>query len=936
MLFSEILAKTSRNNKTLIIECFFRNNFKNEELNFCFEEKKNALLFVVNNGSRDIARGALIIDFKGFNSSWYLELFGFEKKEGKLYMFCDVLMYDAYATSTFFPVEGLKIPSIDWSVFDPSIEYTLETLPRMESYCNEVLSESRAFFSRSNSGAIELFSAFNTIPIVLSLKKEIFNNKNVAILIPTIREFNDYVSYFLENKITCGAVIKEKDIENKEVGILKTSNQIQEFIKNNINSVILVYLPMADRLARIKEDYQNKIDLLVFDRCDYFFYPEIFSSKSIEVEKLKDIKSVKKLYIHSTFFKKEEIDNAPSFFSYSYKDAIKENILEKFDIFIRIVPKSDDADSLENSEECRIDKSIEDLNETLKLFNPKYKETLAIKAGSQKERVIETVASKIVAFLKPTRNKSEFRNTLKNKLGDDAHHYVLDVDQDENNQMVENFNKESNKSILYAEKIDFMQANQINADIFYFSEEIVDFRKDIGSLFRQICQKSTRKKCCVFTIPIHIKDDQRILITKKVQKNIDDIFSLLEYFRECSGNSALLDEVSFLQTKEELENPSVKKIINKIQSVFFDIDSTDSIDNATEKKNIEFIALCDKSGESIFKYSSYGILSHRDAWVWANSKNELETLMSSAIQIYNESLKKGECIERAISLDDKKIDFLWSAPLKKSLKNKIQASDFDPSKIRIGYHRPFIKKYCYFDKFWIDQIGMNPTIFPENETENLILVLDKNNFRSCVSDTFVNAHFYRTTNIYPLYILNKQGKRECSISQKTLELFRKKYENNQISVENIFYYVFAVLQNEEFFYNQKHSIPLLDNFYKYADYGKRLANLYLEKKGNVKNPSIEIKTKNPHYEIEELKINKQDCTIVYNETITISKIPPFFFRSSKNSRSLAYLFYKNYSNTQGKNGFLSGEYVYNHLLDTINTAQQIEECIKAIKSLNKK
>lgn len=934
MLFSEILAKTSRSNQALIIECFFRNHFKNEELSFCFEEKKSALLFVVNNGSRDIARGALIIDFKEFA---YDKLFGFERKEGRLYMFCNALMYDAYATSTFFPIEGLKIPSIDWSFFDPSIEYTLETLPKAGSYCNEILSESRIFFTQKDSGAIELFSAFDSIPIVLSLKEEIFNNKNVVILVPTIRGFNDYVSSFLKNNITCGAVIKEKDIENKEVRILKTSKQIQEFIKNNTGSVTLVYLPLADRLVRVKKEHQNKIDFLIFDRCDYFFHPEIFGSKSIELEKLANIQAKKKLYLHSTFFKKEEVNNIPSFFSYSYKDAIKEKVLDKFDILIRIEQKPDDAENFESSEGYRIDKSIEVLNNTLALFDQKHKRALAIGVKNNERKMLKSDASKVVAFLKPTKNKTEFRNTLKNKLGDEAHHYVLDVNQDECNQMLESFNKESNKSILYAERTDFMETNQVDADVFYFGEEFVDVKKDIGGLFKQICQKSTRKKCCVFTIPICVKDDQRILITKKVQKNIDDIFSLLNYFVECSGNTAMLNEVAFLQSEEELNNPSIKKIMDKIQDDFFDTLSIGNTNNTSEKKDAEFIPLYDKSGESIFKYSSYGILSHRDVWVWANSKNELETLMRGAIQIYNESLKKGECIEGAISLNDKKIDFLWSSPLKKSLANGIQANDFDPSKIRIGYHRPFIEKYCYFDKFWIDQIGLNPMIFPEDDAENLILVFDKNSLRTCVCDTFVNSHFYRTTSIYPLYMLNKQGERECSISQNTLELFRKRYSNNQISVENIFCYVFAVLQNGEFFYNQKYSIPLLDEFYKYVDYGKKLIDLYLGKVKVAKNPEVKIEnTQNPHFEINELKIDKQKRRIVYNETITISNIPLCFFRSSRNSRSLAYLFYKNYSNTQGKSGFLKGKDIYNHLLDTIYTAQQIEECINAIKSLNKK
>jgi predicted helicase len=236
-----------------------------------------------------------------------------------------------------------------------------------------------------------------------------------------------------------------------------------------------------------------------------------------------------------------------------------------------------------------------------------------------------------------------------------------------------------------------------------------------------------------------------------------------------------------------------------------------------------------KEGNAIFRLFSRGVETGRDEWVYDHNKNNLNTKMSVLIDKYNHSL---------IS---KKMDFYikWTSSLESAFKaNKkiifqnelIKKSDYRPFCNVFYYSEPYLSHRLTKNHFEIfgDQLDKDNILFAVNSTGN------SKGFFLLASNRIVDLHFTGDSQCIPLFVYDKNGEKQENITDWALQQFTQKYNNQQITKEQIFYYVYAVLHAPAYrmAYEQNLKrdfprIPFYADFNKYAAAGKQLADLHI-------------------------------------------------------------------------------------------------------------
>ncbi|GHR80493.1 hypothetical protein VN0647_09490 [Helicobacter pylori] len=185
--------------------------------------------------------------------------------------------------------------------------------------------------------------------------------------------------------------------------------------------------------------------------------------------------------------------------------------------------------------------------------------------------------------------------------------------------------------------------------------------------------------------------------------------------------------------------------------------------------------------------------------------------------------------DKEITTDKTKI--AWTDNLKNNLIKNKNLQESHEKHIRLAMYRPFNKQWLYWDKDWIKRQGQFSKIFPDKSAQNVVIntgVDNGKNFSALVSD------FISSCQVYPLYYYDDWGNRHYAISGYALNLFRKHYENNAITEEEIFYYIYAILHHKGYLEKYKNSltkedprIALSKDFKELSILGKELAKLHL-------------------------------------------------------------------------------------------------------------
>jgi predicted helicase len=162
---------------------------------------------------------------------------------------------------------------------------------------------------------------------------------------------------------------------------------------------------------------------------------------------------------------------------------------------------------------------------------------------------------------------------------------------------------------------------------------------------------------------------------------------------------------------------------------------------------------------------------------------------------------------------------------------------------------------------------------------------------NCIPD----LHLTGDSQCFPFYTYNEDGtNRKENISDWALKEYQEHYKDENITKWDIFYYIYGVLHKPE--YKTKYAanlrrelprIPYYDDFWKYSEAGKKLADLHVnyETQPEYYLEKIEAPGKQLDYRVEKMKYNRDKTAIIYNDFLTLAGIPIETFEYKLGNRS---------------------------------------------------
>lgn len=325
----------------------------------------------------------------------------------------------------------------------------------------------------------------------------------------------------------------------------------------------------------------------------------------------------------------------------------------------------------------------------------------------------------------------------------------------------------------------------------------------------------------------------------------------------------------------------------------------------------------DTKTQTFFVLNSMGVGSSRDAWVYNSSKKFLIQNMQKTISFFNNQIDTFQ-EEKKKKPETKLNDFIDKDPTKiswsSSLIPKVESGDkatFEEDKIFKASYRPFFKQFLYFGDKMIHRRGQFSEIFRGKSLVINISSTDKG-FGLLITDGISDIHFNGDTQSFPLYYYEEKDKKQKSLFDGTAEdefikrdgisnfIYEqaKKLYGNNVSREDIFYYVYGILHSKDYQISFENDLskmlprlPLLDEpreFWKFSKAGRELAELHINYETVPAYPDVTIQgEESQFFKVEKMRFPKKDQkdTINFNSKIIITNIPEKAYEYQVNGKS---------------------------------------------------
>jgi predicted helicase len=333
---------------------------------------------------------------------------------------------------------------------------------------------------------------------------------------------------------------------------------------------------------------------------------------------------------------------------------------------------------------------------------------------------------------------------------------------------------------------------------------------------------------------------------------------------------------------------------------------------------------------AIFRTYSLGVSTNRDSVVYGFDTERLSKRVEQFVEDYNAELHRWQKNGRPKDLDaflqtDK---VKWSRDLKLKLAAGVEIT-FDARAIRDVVYRPFSKLKLYAEHPVIDRPGKFSESFPSEKScaENRMICISDVGLRSpfscLMTDHMADLHLCASTDgfqCFPLYTYAKDTKeRRDNVTPKSLALFQSFYDDDAITREQIFHYIYALLHHSvyrtRYAENLKRDLPriplvgvvanakggalvsffALSNieakqggakarhdpdvsatlFHAFADAGRKLADLHVNYDSAELFPLTQQETEGVKldWRVDAMKLSKDRQRLFYNDFLTLSGIP---------------------------------------------------------------
>jgi len=328
----------------------------------------------------------------------------------------------------------------------------------------------------------------------------------------------------------------------------------------------------------------------------------------------------------------------------------------------------------------------------------------------------------------------------------------------------------------------------------------------------------------------------------------------------------------------------------------------------------------DKTTATLFENYTRGLETGRDAWVFNSSKDMLKNKVTSMVDFYNEEVdrflqatpevdtkSRAATVADFVNKDAAKIS--WTRGLRNDCAKGKLARLNETGFISCLY-RPFTKQHGYFDRMLNAYVNQLPRMFPEAASENLVIGVsgsgEKVPFSALISNHVPSLHCMdiEGSQCFPLYLYDEAAqaskddlfaepiegglRRRDAITDTGLSYFESAYPSEQLSKQDLFYYVYGILHSpdyrERFADNLSKELPRIPAVKKVADFwafskaGRALADLHLNYETVELYPLI-IESKDSltdaDYRVEKMRFSKKGdkTTVIYNHRITLKGIP---------------------------------------------------------------
>ena len=355
-----------------------------------------------------------------------------------------------------------------------------------------------------------------------------------------------------------------------------------------------------------------------------------------------------------------------------------------------------------------------------------------------------------------------------------------------------------------------------------------------------------------------------------------------------------------------------------------------------------------KSGKldnAIFGLYSLGLGTNRDAYLYNFSREACAENAERMTHDYLSALSELEqnsdlTVNEAAGKHSSNIK--WNDDLKKKLQRKIQTK-FENRYIRKVVYRPFIAMNCFANYTFMQRKFQMDRIFPDGSSENRVICVPgkgwKNHFSVLVTDTLTDLNLNEAgTQCFPRWrypqpanaqqITSRyEPERIDNISDTALRAFRDHYNNNTITKDDIFDYVYGILHapsyREQFAYDLSKMIPRIPfapGFRAFAEAGKALAELHLNYETCERSPNLSVEPRSndlfweekpEHFRLGTRAMRFADKntkdTLIINEHVLLSGIPKEAHGYMVNSRTPLEWFMNRYkiSLPEKNNGILN-------------------------------
>ena len=344
-----------------------------------------------------------------------------------------------------------------------------------------------------------------------------------------------------------------------------------------------------------------------------------------------------------------------------------------------------------------------------------------------------------------------------------------------------------------------------------------------------------------------------------------------------------------------------------------------------------------KADDAIFKLFSNGYKTGRDVYVYSFSRDACAENARKMVDDYLGALRELEDSKSPdLTVDEvarrHSSNLRWDQELKNNLRRR-KALAYASDKVWTTQSRPFVKQHCYVEYLLAQRKYQMDRIFPNSASENRAICVpgvgSTKPFSALVVDTMPDLNLLPAGGqCFPRYRYQRyadpQGElpgiksdleRNDNISDTALRAFRVRYNDNTVTKDGIFDYVYGVLHAPSFrkrfvndLVNELPRIPFAPDFHVFAKAGRELAELHLGYETCEEYPLdvtfAQLEELRPeHFRIGEraMRYSDDDRTVlIVNDHLRLGRIPPEAHQYQVNGRTPLEWFIDRYRITQDK------------------------------------